>query len=1070
MINYRIKQKDLGFVWLYAIYRLIGEYEGAPVFFASFMNNLAETKLFTQLLDNVKTLIFVVEFSSHKMLYANKAGQEYCNQNGDFSEEHCFNFIRGEASQCSNCLFLGLKEGESRQQEIFRKEKNIWQAVNVERVDWCGHDAVIQTVEDITNYKAQQGLLQRQKNDLETTIASLPVGISVFRKKGDDLRRIFLNDDVSAIKGVSQDDLMKDTFLDIFKRVWPEDKERVIQDTIDVFEKGHTICIYRTRNETTGRYIWLRREGRSRRQEDGTSLAYFSYVDISSQIESEEALRESQARYNRAVEGGHVAVWEYDIDHDVLTSPQNSLSLLGVPEHLENLPQSLFPYFAPNSYGDIQEQIQALKEGKEPPVKDLWTLAENGVSRCYQVTYTLMKDADNRPSVGYGVAQDITFQKGIEEEYAHLSQDFLSLNPDALCSFRLNLSSDRCYGGNGTSNYIKHRLHSDSAEGFFSALIALMVDEEEVAKAREILTRKALISSFYEGKKNLSLTYRRDMENGERHWVTTSIALIQNPHTQEIEALLYSVDSNEVVTNKLIAERLREENYEFTALIDVKTGKILYHNLPMKSDKIPHQSDDFDTDFAMAAAKLFTPSSAERMKEAVAIAHVRNELDQSQKYSFSFTIEKGPAQGQVKSLSFLYLDQSRSEILLSGSDISTAMQEEKKQALILENALSEAKKANQLKTDFLSNVSHDMRTPLNGVIGYTDMALESNDLETMKDYLKKIKKSGELLMSLINDTLDLSKIETGQISLQKTPADLTELFQKIATSVAPSIQEKKLHFALRIVPEKPLEVSLDVLKMSEIINNLLSNAIKFTPEGGHVSLDLNAQKEKEGCYQTQIVVSDDGIGMSSGFLAKAFEPFSQEKTEKNADIVGSGLGLSIVRQLVHLMGGEIHLTSALGKGTRIAIDLPLEKTAVALAQSKNKTMDLSVLEGRKVLLVEDNRMNAEIARNLLLKNKMEVVTAANGLEALNRFQEAKEGTFAVILMDIRMPIMNGFDAAKAIRSSSKADAKSIPIIAMTADAYEDDIKRCLDAGMNAHVAKPIDRTLFLNELVHCLQN
>ena len=160
-------------------------------------------------------------------------------------------------------------------------------------------------------------------------------------------------------------------------------------------------------------------------------------------------------------------------------------------------------------------------------------------------------------------------------------------------------------------------------------------------------------------------------------------------------------------------------------------------------------------------------------------------------------------------------------------------------------------------------LKHDMRTPLNGVIGYTDMALESNDLETMKDYLKKIKKSGELLMSLINDTLDLSKIETGQISLQKTPADFTELFQKIATSVAPSIQEKKLHFALRIVSEKPLEVSLDVLKMSEIINNLLSNAIKFTPEGGHVSLDLNAQKEKEGCYQTQIVVSDDGIGMSS---------------------------------------------------------------------------------------------------------------------------------------------------------------------------------------------------------------
>ena len=1069
MINYRIKQKDLGFVWLHTVYRLIGLLDGRPILFASFLNDSAETQLFTELLNNVKTMIFVIDSSSHKMLYSNRAGQEYSHKNVDYSAFNCFEYIRDQKSLCSQCFFAGLKEGESRHQEFFHPATKIWQSINVERVDWCGHDAVVETIEDITDYKAQQKLLQAQKSELENIIASIPVGISVYRKVGNTITRIFLNDDVSRIKGVLQEQLMKDSFADIFKRVWPEDKKRVIDDTVAVFTKGHTLCVYRTRNEKTGRYMWLRREGRSRPQVDGSVLAYFSYVDISAQIEGEEALRESRDRYNRAVEGGHIAVWEYDLERDEFYSPQNSLMLLGIPDRLGHIPDSLYRYFAPNSYPDIKEQIDALKAGRVPPTKDLWTQTVNGVSRCYQVTYTLIFDSDKHPIKGYGVAQDITFQKSLEEEYEHLSQDFLLLNPDALCSFRLNLSTDRCYGGHGSSQYIKRILASDTADGFFKALMGLMVEEDDLKAAKAIMSRSALIASFYAGKKNLSLTYRRRMENGQYHWVTTSIALIQNPHTQEIEALLYSLDSNEAVTNKLISERLTEENYEFTALIDVKSGKIVFHDLPSDSATTPHQSDNFDDDFAEAADILLTAPNAAKMKAMVNLAHIREELKKAPKYSYTFTIEKGEGKGEVKSLSFLYLEPSQSEILLARSDISLAMEEEKKQAATLARALEEAEKANQLKTDFLSNVSHDMRTPLNGVIGYTEMALESEDPSAIKDYLKKIKKSGELLMSLINDTLDLSKIENGQTSLQKTPADLSELFQKISTSVAPSIAERKLNFTCVLTPEKPAEVSIDVLKVTEIVNNLLSNAIKFTPEGGSVKLLLDASKETPNQLLCDIVVEDTGIGMSQSFQSKAFEPFSQEKTEKNADVMGSGLGLSIVNQLVHLMGGDIRLNSALGRGTRFEIRVPFEKSTAPLPHASTPLGDVTCLRGKKILLVEDNRMNAEIARNILTRYGMSVANAGNGLEAVKGFNGALPFTYAAILMDIRMPIMNGFEAAEAIRSSTKEDAKSVPIIAMTADAYEDDVKRCLDAGMNAHISKPINRELLLQELVRFLK-
>jgi len=278
-----------------------------------------------------------------------------------------------------------------------------------------------------------------------------------------------------------------------------------------------------------------------------------------------------------------------------------------------------------------------------------------------------------------------------------------------------------------------------------------------------------------------------------------------------------------------------------------------------------------------------------------------------------------------------------------------------------------------------------------------------------------------------------------------------------------------MNFTCVLTPEKPAEVSIDVLKVTEIVNNLLSNAIKFTPEGGSVKLSLDASKETPNQLLCDIVVEDTGIGMSQSFQSKAFEPFSQEKTEKNADVMGSGLGLSIVNQLVHLMGGDIRLNSALGRGTRFEIRVPFEKSTAPLPHASTPLGDVTCLRGKKILLVEDNRMNAEIARNILTRYGMSVANAGNGLEAVKGFNGALPFTYAAILMDIRMPIMNGFEAAEAIRSSTKEDAKSVPIIAMTADAYEDDVKRCLDAGMNAHISKPINRELLLQELVRFLK-
>lgn len=1013
-------------------------------------------------------MVFVSDFENHQLLYANQAAIDFCANGDDFTGKTCFAFIRKDQQICPGCIVYNLGKGESRQFVFRLKDTEMWLSIFAQRIDWCGHDAIVQTVEDVSNFRQLQTRLLKEKTSLENTIASIPVGISIFQKVGENISRLSMNEDVLAIKGVSHDELMKDSFLDIFKRVWPSDKDRVIQDTKDVFTHGESLCIYRTRNEKTGKYIWLRREGRAIKKEDGSQLAYFCYVDITAQMESEEALRHSQERYTTAVNGGHIAVWEYDLSTQTISSPENSLSFLGLPSHLENLPSSLYPYFDEESHSDIKEQLDAIEQGIEPPAKELWLKPQNGSSRCYKVTYSLAKDEDGNLSKAYGVAQDVTIQKRLEGEYAHLSQEFLLLNPEALCSFRLNLSADLCTGGHGSSDYIKKKLTAGTATEFFAHLIGIMSEEEDIVKYRALLSCQTLIEKCRQGEKNFSLTYRRQMENGDRHWVTTYIVLVRNPHTYEIEALLYSVDSNEAVIDKLIGERLTTENYEFTGLINTKTGKIAFHDPLPQDGSAPHSQDIFDADIALAARNGLDPNEKERFLKEINLASIERHLALSPSYSLSFTISSGPAAGAVKSLSFTYLDSSHQEILMARSDISLAVQEEKKQAAVLQKALEEAERATTVKTDFISNVSHDMRTPLNGVIGYTDMALESDDIVQIKEDLRKIKKSGQLLMSLINDTLDLSKIENGQIHLQKTSVSLGDFVKNIATSVAPSVAEKSLHFTLALTPEKPAEVSIDELKVTEIINNLLSNAIKFTPAGGHVSLTLDARNENPLRLLTTIVVKDDGVGMSPAFLSKAFEPFSQERTEKNADVGGSGLGLSIVRQLVHFMGGEITLNSALDQGTEIRIVLPMEKTNAPLPSLSPEPISYEMLKGKRVLLVEDNKMNTEIAKNILGKSLLNVETAVNGAEAKSKFIANPAGTYDAILMDIRMPIMNGFEASKAIRASNKEDAKSIPIIAMTADAYEDDIKRCLEAGMNAHVSKPIDRALLLNELARLI--
>jgi signal transduction histidine kinase/AmiR/NasT family two-component response regulator len=389
-------------------------------------------------------------------------------------------------------------------------------------------------------------------------------------------------------------------------------------------------------------------------------------------------------------------------------------------------------------------------------------------------------------------------------------------------------------------------------------------------------------------------------------------------------------------------------------------------------------------------------------------------------------------------------------------------------ALALSKALGDAKRANEAKSEFLSRMSHDMRTPLNGIIGMTYLTREMELPEKARENLGKIDTSSKFLLSLINDVLDMSKAESGTIELHPEPYPFGDFCSYIDAVIRPLCEEKRQTFVFDSAPIEGYTPLVDITRLNRIYFNLLSNAVKFTPEGGTITLKIREESLPDGHIRFTITVSDNGIGMSREFQERLFEPFMQENRDDSSNMRGTGLGLAIVRRTVDAMGGAIRVESKKGVGTSFIVSIvspciqrtePEETAAVPTSGP-----DYSGLAGRHVLLCEDHPLNQEIARALLTGKKMFVQIAEDGQKGAEAFAASPAGYFDCILMDIRMPVMDGYEAARAIRALDRPDAKTVPILAMTADAFADDVQKCLDAGMNGHISKPIEPDVLFGTL------
>lgn len=411
-----------------------------------------------------------------------------------------------------------------------------------------------------------------------------------------------------------------------------------------------------------------------------------------------------------------------------------------------------------------------------------------------------------------------------------------------------------------------------------------------------------------------------------------------------------------------------------------------------------------------------------------------------------------------------------SEFIIARQDITALQKKEEETRRILEHARDEAEKGNRAKSNFLSSMSHDIRTPMNAIIGYTNIALDKlNDKDMVEDSLKKIAASSHYLLSLINDVLDMSKIESGKIQLNENMCDIGRIFERIADLTRSQASKKSLSLSFNTDKVAHPCIIADELRLEQILINIIGNAVKYTPNGGSVYIaaeeieELSDNKSRY-CFS----VRDTGIGMSEDFLPHIFESFSRETNSTINKIQGTGLGMAITSRLVKLMGGEISVESKLGEGSVFFVNLEFayrENTPKSdVASSDEEAFDKDELAGKKILLVEDNDINAEIATLVLSEYGIEVERASNGQEGVDMLVKKGSGFYDAVLMDIQMPIMNGYEATRRIRSLDSEYAKRLPIIAMSANAYEEDVRESLASGMNGHIAKPFEPQMLAYEL------
>lgn len=615
-----------------------------------------------------------------------------------------------------------------------------------------------------------------------------------------------------------------------------------------------------------------------------------------------------------------------------------------------------------------------------------------------------------------------------------------------------------------------------------------LVHPEDLPLFEEAFTREAMLRLFGRGERRIVRRLRRRVDGGAYHMVEFTAAhlpsqdgacwcvlVFRDVHREFLRRQRRELEINQLAT-------AAREAYQM--LIAVNLTQNTYHLLEYDRAQMarPAETGNFD-DLLAQELRTVRPDCREEfqrkfLRENLLAAYASGRrmvsmeaphLGEDGAYHWYFTQVVRVDSPETDDVLEITLSRNIDAVRRQQEE---ALEKERRAKQLLEDALAKAEKANSAKSDFLSKMSHDIRTPLNAILGMAELAqLHVDDPARTRDYLDKIRSSGAHLLGLVGEVLDVSKIESGAVALEETAFEVRVLAEEAASLVRLPVAQRSQTLTVTLPPDLHGAVRGDARRLRQVLVNILENASKYTPEGGHIAFSVQkAPQEQENTGTYRFVIEDDGIGMKPEYLGHIFDPFSRADDSRTGKVGGTGLGMTIVKNLVAMMHGDIQVESEYGKGSRFTVTLCLPQCGApdAPVVGAGDPEDLRAFAGLRVLLVEDNELNRQIATEMLELLGVRVETAEDGRQAVEAVLAHPPLYYDMVFMDVRMPVMNGYEATRRIRDSGLPRIEELPIIAMTADAFAEDIRRARKAGMTGHLPKPISIDQLKKALGHCV--
>lgn len=1063
-LSYRITRKDQVLEWVHLNGKAIN-----GIFYAVFTGMSDEAKLFQQISNEAAQGIYVIDKKNHDLLYYNENVELFLTGKNNAWGKKCYTALHDKQTPCTFCPLSMIKNIEKPQELTFANGKSY--EIRAKELEWNGLPAYTLFISDITDKITSSRKTEQLEQFYQTLVQNLPGGIAVIRFDMAKKQMLpeYISEGFAAMTGMSTDEAYALYKNDATAGVHPDDLDYIIGRLNQHLKKHLDTCesIYRLRKKD-GSYIWIKNNSSLILSPNEIPLIYAVYSDITKEIEAQNKLRQ---KYNDLL----LRQQNYPLSNEILSGYCDITAnrILRIYDKTGIDPLQKFGFERQNFFKGLATLIESPEERQHflntflnAPLLEKFAQGINSQElECFirmshdnsghylKCVINMIESPDNGHTIGVLSVLDLTQFKindQISMHLAHAHYDFI-----ATCDF--NSDSYQLFFTNSKANLMPPE------QGSYSKNIVAFLQTFTVPKDREFCMEMfdpANMQRRLYHENSYSFHYSLKDEQGHIYTKNMIVFLID----QRLNKVgMARADITDYVREQRALLNTLAYTFEQLSIINLVTKEFtMYTRKSVLQNLSPYKCADFNRALHKLSLPYTKLAADETAAEKFSLPVILSRLaEKPQGYEFTLPYLANDGSEKNKQINVLWGDEGHHTICLVRCDVTDIISAEKNSRSVLQNALDLAQEANRAKTDFLSAMSHDIRTPMNAIIGMTDLALDDLDnRQHLSEYLDIIKSSSSHLLTLINDILDMSRIEKGKLKLARTSFNLSVEIDRFCSRYQLLMDKNSLNF-LHNAELLHCNCIGDTAQLQRIWDNLVSNACKFTPPGGTVTFsacELPSDNERLGWYK--FTISDTGIGIDSESLQHLFDPFFRSSDVISKHIEGSGLGLAIVKNIVDYKGGTISVTSRQGEGTTFTVTLPLHFDTAAEHPVEKPTHTFGSADfdfsGKSLLLAEDHPINQKVAELILEKTGAAVTIVENGLQCTELFTGSAKGSFDAILMDIQMPVMNGYEAAQAIRSSIHPQSATIPIIAMTANAFAEDIKNALSAGMNAHIAKPID--------------